>query len=156
MKHNTYVTSVTALAVLLLACLVSSCSSEMSDLPPTMDIGELVDKPDNLKDCSFNKVWYLNPKTSDPSVRYKDYTLVVRCPNSSTTTSYKEQVGKASYTRTVTVVDGKDFELLNPDSVIKSVDGKNVIETPVGDRKVTVIDGKTYIESKSQSAELAN
>lgn len=69
--------------------ILSGCAKE------TVSISGNYDIPKELLDCN---IYYMRSDVS------RNLT-VIRCPNSSTTTSYSEQHGKATKTRNITVIE---------------------------------------------------
>ena len=77
------------LVMIGLVLILSGCAKE------TVSISGNYDIPKELSDCS---IYYMRSDVS------RNLTII-RCPNSSTTTSYSEQHRKATRTRDITVIE---------------------------------------------------
>lgn len=103
------------LIVLLLSVFaLVSCSS---DYTPKDKTNSYV-IPETLKDCNISEL----------SGSLENDIIVVRCPLSTTSTTWTERSGKVNRTYTVVTIDGKEYQKVDKTAKTIKVDGEDYVE----------------------------
>lgn len=102
------------IAFLLSALVLVSCSS---DYTPKDKTNKYI-LPETLQDCSINEL----------SGNLENDIIVVRCPMSSTSTTWTERSGKVNRTYTVVNIDGKEYQKVDPTAKTIKLDGESYVE----------------------------
>lgn len=84
------------ISLLMLSILISGCDTSEAKGPQQVKYS----MPKNLEDCEVYKIDAAN----------NPYLYVVRCPNSTTSTTYEYREGKTTKYRSTVVIDGVKYE----------------------------------------------